>query len=198
MKPKGPVARRGDYTFSLIEHAVGAAFIARVHYARGCSKTGKMFGMFRGKRLVGVAQWLPPTKVAAQSVLRDDWRHVAALSRLAVADSEPQNATGMLLSRALQWLFAQRLDDGSPKWRAAVTYADSSQGHEGIIYRATNWVDVGESAAKPRWVDSAGRQVATQSGPKTRTAAEMRALGYVCTGSFKKRKFVFYSPRVKR
>jgi hypothetical protein len=74
-------------------------------------------------------------------------------------------------------------------WDHLVTFADSSQGHNGTIYRATNWVDRGLTKPAPRWVDGDGRQVATKCGPVTRTRAQMEALGYVMTGRFSKRKF---------
>lgn len=194
MKPDKPVARRGDYTFRQIPHADGAALIKTHHYARGCSKTGVMYGMFRGDALVGVAQWLPPTKVCGQSVLPefDLWKRVISLTRLVVVPGEPQNAATMLISASLKWLRTLRTPQGRRKWWAAVTFADESEGHSGAIYKATNWKDMGVTAAYPRWKDASGAQVSTKSGPKTRTAAEMRALGYEVVGHFRKRKFVFF------
>ena len=188
MKPEGPVARRGDYTFERVAHAVGAEFIKRHHYARGCSKTGVFFGAFKGGALVGVCQFLPPTKVAAQSVDKERWRQVLSLTRMAVLDSEPQNATSMLLGASIRMVRGLRLPDGS-SWEWLVTYADEARGHTGAIYRATNWTHVGRTGPYPRWVDAEGRQVATKSGPKTRTAEQMRALGYINEGVFFKEKF---------
>lgn len=46
----------------------------------------------------------------------------------------------------------------------------------------------------PRWVTKDGAQVSTKAGPKTRTAEEMRALGYEVAGHFWKHKFVYYFP----
>lgn len=195
MKPNKPVARRGDYSFREIPHKQGADFIAAHHYARGCSKTGKMYGMFRGHDLVGVAQWLPPTKVCAQSVLPefDLWKRVISLTRRAVRPSEPQNAESMLISAALRWVSSLRDESGRRKWLAAVTFADESEGHTGGIYKATNWLYKGVTAAYPRWVDpKTGRQVATKAGPNTRTAAQMRSAGYEMLGKYRKHKFVKY------
>lgn len=194
MKPDKPVARRGDYQFRQIPHADGAAFIKANHYARGCSKTGVMYGMFRGEALVGVAQWLPPTKVCAQSVLKDYWTKVVSLTRLAVLPGEPQNAASMLISASIKWLRTLRTEQGAVKWRALVTFADESEGHTGGIYKATNWLYKGVTAAYPRWIDADGRQVATKAGPKTRTSEEMRALGYEMVGKFRKHKFVMFLP----
>ena len=199
MKPSGPVARRGDYTFQQVEHAAGAALIREHHYARGCSKTGTMFAAIKTEipaRFAGVAQWLPPTKVCAQTVLPefDLWKRVISLTRLVVLPGEPQNAASMLIAASLKWLPTLRTPWGQRKWFAAVTCADDSEGHTGAIYKATNWKYVGKTKPYPRWITPEGAQVATQSGPKTRTAAEMRALGYEIAGHFWKHKFVFYFP----
>lgn len=195
MKPDKPVARRGDYTFEQIEHAEGAALIREHHYAKGCSKTGVMYAAkSKDGRLVAVAQWLPPTKVCAQSVLPDFdlWKRVTSLTRLVVVPGEPQNAASMLIAASLKWLPTLRTEAGQLKWLAAVTFADDSEGHTGSIYKATNWIYKGKTKPYPRWVTQDGAQVSTKAGPKTRTAEEMRALGYEISGHFWKHKFVYY------
>jgi hypothetical protein len=188
VKPEGPVTRRGDLAFAAVDHGVGAAFIRQHHYARGCSNTGRFFGAYRGETLVGVCQYLPPTKIAAQSV-SERWQQVLSLTRMAVLDSEPTNSTSMLLGASMRWVSTLRLPDGS-SWEWLVTYADEARGHTGAIYKATNWQYVGKTGPYPRWEDAEGRQVATKSGPKTRTVAQMRALGYVNKGTFFKEKFI--------
>ena len=176
--------------FGEIEHAQGLEFIRKHHYAGNASKTGKMFGMARALPdgrywLVGVAQWLPPTKVCAQSVQPGRWRRVISLTRVVVSPGEPQNATGMLVGKAICWIRERG-------WVSAVTFADDSQGHTGVIYRATNWKYKGETRASPRWVDSEGRQVSTKAGAVTRRKQQMLDLGYRCEGNFKKHKFVLH------
>lgn len=79
------------YRVAPVPHAAGRAFVAAHHYARGASNTAVFsHGLWLGEELVGVALWLPPTRVAAASVTPaaagpDAWRGVLALSRLAVA-----------------------------------------------------------------------------------------------------------------
>ena len=150
--------------------------------------------MLRQGVLVGVAQWLPPTKVCAQSVLpeHDLWKRVISLTRLAVLPGEPQNAASMLIGASLRWLPELRTPWSQRKWLAAVTFADDSEGHKGAIYKATNWVERGKTKPYPRWVDTNGAQVATKCGPKTRTKSEMEALGYRIVGHFSKLKFVHH------
>lgn len=184
MKPDGPVARRGDYTVRDAPLHEAARFIAAYHYARGCANTAVyVHGLYRGEVLVGAALWMPPTRVCAESV-HVEWRRVLSLSRLAIAPGEPQNAASILLGASMRRILQSR------RWVALVTYADQSQGHTGTIYRATGWAYRGETKPEARWIDATGRQVSRKSAARSRTAAEMVALGYRCAGRFRKHKFV--------
>jgi hypothetical protein len=176
-------ARSKDYVVSKIPHAQAAPFIVAHHYAHGCANTStEAFGLFRRDTMVGAALWMPPTRVAAESVDRADWRRVLALSRLAVAPTEPTNAESLFIGAMLRTLNAER------RWTCVVTYADESQGHDGTIYRATNWRYLGRTKPEPRWCDASGKQVSKLS-TKTRKAEQMRALGHRMTGKFCKHKF---------
>ena len=78
------------------------------------------------------------------------------------------------------------------RWTSLVTFADESQGHTGIIYKATNWHYVGSTKFHPLWIDSLGRHVARKSGPTSRKTAEMKALGYYQVGKYRKHKYVLH------
>ncbi len=161
-------------------------FVSDHHYSGGCSNTAVyVHGLFlRGSEdLLGVAMWLPPTKVAAQSVNSDDWRKVLSLTRLAVRADVPANAASFLMSRGM------RLIRADARFVTLVTYADEFMQHTGAIYRAANWTYIGEMKPQPRWEDADGRQVAKKA-TRTRTNAEMQALGYRMVGAYRKHKFV--------
>lgn len=107
-----------------------------------------------------------------------------ALSRLAVAPGEPKNTTGLFLARSTKLVFRE-----DARWIFALTYADEREGHTGIIYRACGWHYVGPVKGDPKWVDAEGKQVARKS-TKSRTNAEMVALGYTRLPPAPKHKFV--------
>ena len=183
--------RKSDWYVADAELADGQQLVAEHHYSRGGSNTRThMHGLYRlsDGALCGVAWWLPPTRVAAESVNKDNWRRVVSLSRLVVSPGIPGNAASFLLARSI------RLIQQEGKWASLVTYADESQGHTGTIYRATGWQYAGRTGPYPRWVDVDGRQVATLA-TKTRTRAQMEALGYTCVGKFYKHKFVMHLHR---
>lgn len=184
-----PRLTRGDWVVREIEHAAGLTFVSRVHYARGASRTSTYrFGLFSkwSDLLCGVTLWLPPTRVAAESVDRARWRQVLACSRMAVLPGVPKNGRSFLLGASVRQIKRDR------RFVALVSYADESQGHDGHVYRAAGWTYAGRRPGNPRWVDPrTGRQVASQS-TRTRTHAQMEALGYVNTGRFAKHKFVLH------
>ena len=175
--------RASDYAVRPIAHADAAAFIREHHYARGCANTSVLAtGLFLGAVLVGASLWMPPTRVCGESVAGSGWRGVLALSRLAVAPEVPTNGASFLIGRSIRLL---RRD---PRWTHLVTYADESQGHTGAIYLATNWTPQGRTRPEARWLTSDGVQVARKAG-RSRTRAEMEALGHRLEGRHTKLKF---------
>jgi hypothetical protein len=177
---------RQRYEIRDVSLTVATALVAEHHYAKGGPNTGVFrHGLFEvgAEEPLGVAWWLPPTKVAAQSVC-ENWRGVLSLTRLVVIPGMPTNAASFLLGASIRRVRR----DG--RWCHLVTYADEGQGHTGAIYRATNWHYAGTRPGDPVWVTEEGRQVARKSASKSRTAAEMEALGYRSLGRSRKHKFV--------
>lgn len=180
--------RREDYTVRRVTRAVAADLVAEHHYAGGGPNTGVYFhGLFRADSLecLGVAWWLPPTRVAAESVAPDghDWRRVLSLSRLVVHPDVPTNGASFLLGRSEREIRAEG------KWTCLVTYADTWRGHTGAIYRAANWEYIGLTKGDAVWIDENGRMVARKRGPRTLTKSEMLERGYVRLGVFPKHKY---------
>lgn len=156
------------------------------HYAKGGSNTAcYVHGLYRraDDSLHAVAWWLPPTRVACESVNRAQWQKVLSLTRLVALPGTPKNACSFLLAKSVKLIQQDR------RFVSLVTYADEGQGHTGGIYRAAGWDYVGRTGPYPRWVNSAGAQVARKA-TKNRKDAEMLELGHRCVGSFHKHKFV--------
>lgn len=180
--------RKSEWRVEEAPLADAQRIVAEHHYAGGGSNTRcYVHGLYaRGeKQPCGVAWWLPPTRVAAESVNKDQWKRVLSLTRLAIEPWVPTNAASFLVGRSIRLVRA----DG--RFVSLVSYADESQGHLGQIYRATNWRYVGRVGPYPRWIDQSGRQVAPKA-TTNRTKAQMEALGHRKVGSFYKHKFVMH------
>lgn len=180
--------RKEEWFVASLDLSVARSLVEQFHYARGGSNTAVyVHGLFHRQfgYVGGLVWWIPPTRVAAESVNRESWQKVLALSRMVIIPGMPKNAASFLLSRSVKMI----ANEG--RFVSLVTYADESQGHTGHVYRASNWRYVGRTGPYPRWLSSEGKQVATQA-TKTRTKAEMLALGHRQTGSFFKHKFVLH------
>jgi hypothetical protein len=167
---------------------IAKAFVCAYHYSRGCTKTATyVHGLYRrgSAELLGVAVWLPPTKIAAQSVNPDHWQKVLSLSRLAVRSDVPTNGATFLMARSTRFI----KQDG--RFYSLVTYADEFRGHSGAIYLGANWTPAGTGQKQPRWEDGDGRQVSNRS-TTTKTHAQMRAAGHRLVGYYRKHKFIMH------
>lgn len=161
------------------------------HYSQGGSNTAVyVHGLWRksDRTLVGAAWWLPPTRVACESVNRAEWQKVLSLTRLVILPGTPLNACSFLVSRSLRMIWKE------DRFWSIVSYADESQGHEGRVYRACNFYYIGRTGPYSKFVDANGRQVAAKA-TKNRRRSEMEALGYRKAGSFYKHKYVLHSPK---
>ena len=188
--------RREDWDVRPVSITEARNLVEAHHYAKGASNTGVFIhGLYsrRDNSLAGIAWWLPPTRVAAESVNRERWRQVLSLTRMVIVPGAPKNACSFLLSRSIKAI----REDG--RFLSLVTWADEGEGHLGGVYRASNWTYVGANSGDDRWIDpTTGRHVARKAGRKSRTAAEMAAMGYVRIGKSRKHKFVIHLPLPKR
>lgn len=181
--------KKNEWTVSDINQSDASKLVRDFHYSKGGSITSVYrHGLFRigDPSPKGVAVWLPPTRVCAESVNKDGWKMVLSLTRLVCHPDCPKNAASFLLSNSIKKI----KKDG--RFLSLVTFADERMGHTGAIYKATNWQYLGLTKPTPCWIDpSSGRQVAIKS-TKHRTVSEMRSLGYEKIGSFRKHKFVIH------
>lgn len=167
---------------------VARSLVVHHHYAGGASNTATyLHGLFRNGEFwevncKGVAWWIPPTKSAALATYPKNWQGVLSLSRLVLTPDVPKNGCSFLIAGSMKLIDRER-------WPCLVTYADTWQGHDGTIYKATNWEYVGETAPEATFVKD-GRYVARKAGPNTRTHAEMLEMGAEMIGRFAKHKYV--------
>lgn len=180
--------RKYEWEVRDMAFAAAKAMVAAHHYARGGSNTFVyLHGLYRKgyADAYGLVWWLPPTRVACESVNKDNWKKVLSLTRMVVLPGIPKNAATFLISRSVRLIRA----DG--RFVSLVTYADESQGHVGTVYKAANWRYVGRTGPYPRWEDAQGRQVAPKA-TVNRTKAQMESLGHKKVGSFHKHKFILH------
>lgn len=182
--------RRSEWEVRSIPLRDAQELVRAHHYAKGGANTGVFVHGLICKAtgaVHGVAWWLPPTRVACESVNRENWRGVLSLTRMVITPGTPKNACSFLLARSVKEI----KKDG--RFVTLVTWADEGEGHDGGVYRAANWDYLGANSGDERWIDpQTGRHVARKSAGKSRTISEMESLGYVRGGKSRKHKFVLH------
>lgn len=179
--------RKSEWIVAGVDIDIARRLVERHHYAKGASNTSTyLHGLYPSRWMwyeecVGVAWWIPPTRSAAEAWAGDQWEGVLALSRLVIEPEVPSNACSFLLSKSVR-----RID--RDRWHTLVTYADSWRGHTGAIYRAAGWEYCGETSPEATYV-LRGRMIARKAGHKTRTHAQMIAMGAELVGRFQKARF---------
>ena len=179
--------RKADWEVRPVAIDVARCLVEAHHYARGASNTRTYLhglfpkGSFWDQDCVGIAWWIPPTRSAAEATYPENWQGVLALSRLVIAPGLPKNACTFLLARSVKLIPAR-------KWPCLVTYADQWRGHEGTIYKASNWTYEGLTDPQPTYTVD-GVMKARKAGASTRTHQEMIDLGAQFEGRYAKHKF---------
>jgi hypothetical protein len=124
------------YEVKSIQRSICKEWCLKKHYAKRLPPISYSLGLFENNILQGIITFGIPVS----STLRGLWKNkykVMELNRLVINDNLPKNSLSYFVSTSLKKL---------PKPLVIVSYSDTSQGHNGYIYQATNWYYTGLSA----------------------------------------------------
>lgn len=108
------------------------------HYSRGIGIFWEGYALIEDGNITGICVYGQPAAMIQKHAFSDKDFRLYELTRLVVW-SEDKNARSFLISKSLNML--------SVKPSAVISYADSNQGHVGIVYQATNWIYTGAPVA---------------------------------------------------
>ena len=117
--------------------------VETVHYSHTARSQQQVhvFVLHYNEAVVGAA-------IFGRPISRHYDKDTLELRRFVLTDSMPRNSESYFLSRCLKWI--QKNDRTVVR---VVTFADPNAGHNGVIYRASNFMfDGEESSANPRVV----------------------------------------------
>jgi hypothetical protein len=118
-------------------------FILHIHYAKRMPSITYSFGLFYQNELVGVVCYGSP---ASQSLCRgiagDAYKNIVLELNRLVLKNNIKNEASFLVGNSFKFL---------PQPRIIVSYADTSQNHNGYIYQATNFIYTGLSDKRTEW-----------------------------------------------
>jgi hypothetical protein len=116
------------------------------HYAKRIPQIMYAFGLYVNEVLKGVVTYgIPASPALCMGICGKDYTDkVLELNRLCLLDNN-KNESSFLVSHSIQLL---------PKPTIVVSYADTSQGHVGYVYQATNFLFTGTTKER---TDMGGR-----------------------------------------
>lgn len=127
------------YFVEAIPKNIAQEVVVSNHYLHRQAPCSMAFGLFDNmSQLVGVVLYgVPASSTLLRGICGDDEaKNVYELTRLWVDDSVGKNAESFLIGNTLKKLDRE----------IVVSFADSSQGHVGYVYQATNWLYTGLSS----------------------------------------------------
>ena len=95
----------------------------------------------------------PCSERVRASVFGIDYKdRVTELHRLHILDVTPKNTESWFIARCLKLL-----QQDKPQIRAVISFSDLTEGHSGVIYKATNAFLCGQTCRKTFYLDDGGR-----------------------------------------
>lgn len=132
-----------DFDVRLVDREEVREFVETWHYSK--SINGVMstycFGLFHKDELIGAMIYGKLGMANAWKKYGNSVEEVLELRRLCCIDDTPKNTESYFIGKTLKWL------KKNTDVRTIVSYADCNQGHEGVIYKATNFDFIGKTSA---------------------------------------------------
>ena len=133
-----------DFTIEPVPRSAIQSFVHKWHYSHdtnGVQQT-QCFALFDDMKMIGAMIYaLPSMKSTAAKYNPDNPLRCWELRRLCCIDDTPTNTESFFIGKTLRWL-KQNTD-----CEVIISYSDLHQGHEGTIYKASNFINIGQSPA---------------------------------------------------
>ena len=148
-----------NYSIKPISRKEAEHYILEIHYAKRWPVISYYFGLFKNEQLVGVCTYGPPASPwLCKGVCGEKYRkQVIELNRLALLNNL-KNEASFLIGNSLKML---------PEGMIVVSYADTAQGHVGVVYKATNWLYTGATKPRTDMASKTGGHSRHHSGDRT-------------------------------
>ena len=131
-----------DFKIEPVERKVIQSFVHKWHYSHstnGVQQT-QCFALFSGEKIIGAMIYaLPSMKSTASKYNPDNPLRCWELRRLCCIDDTPTNTESYFIGKTLRWI------KQNTNIEVIISYADLEQGHEGVIYKASNFHYLGQS-----------------------------------------------------
>ncbi len=133
MKPIGPIFDaewRRSCSVTVVAKRLTESLI-KFHYLSKWPKQVQItFGLRRKTKLLGAITYSQPVNELKNRFGENVWE----LSRLVLWDEIPKNGESFFIGASIRYIKKRY-----PSVKLLIAFADPSQGHSGIVYKASNW-----------------------------------------------------------
>ena len=143
------------YTVRLVNCKTAKEYIHTHHYSHGSHNgPSPCYGLFDVEGMIGCCMFATPCSENVRSSLwgAENKNRVIELHRLHILDCTPKNTETFFISQCLGQLKSDR-----PELWGVITFADTTQGHTGTIYKASNAYRLGSTGDAWFYLDENGR-----------------------------------------
>ena len=138
------IIKVSDFIVEPVPRSAIQKFVEKWHYSHSTNgvQHTQCFALFDGMKMIGAMIYaLPSMKATAAKYNPDNPLRCWELRRLCCVDDTPTNTESYFIGKTLRWL-KQNTDA-----EVIISYSDLHQGHEGTIYKASNFINIGQSRA---------------------------------------------------
>lgn len=185
-----------DYEIDRISCSMAKEYIIKNHYSHGCHNgPSPCYGLFNGSALIGVLMFATPCSEAVRASVfgKEHKNKVTELHRLHILDGTPKNTESWFISRCLKLLKVDR-----PNIKAVLSFSDTTEGHCGTIYKATNAYRLGMTGKATFYIDETGRLRHPRQSGKNITKEMADAMGWTPVKRDAKYRYMWLLPTDKR
>lgn len=184
-----------DYCVKRIDNKTAKDYIRKNHYSHGCHNgPSPCYGLFDGEELIGVLMFATPcSENVRSSVFGAEYKDsVTELHRLHILDVTPKNTESWFISRCLKLLKQDK-----PIIKAVISFSDSTEGHEGTIYKATNAYRLGKTGSATFYIDENGRLRHPRQNGTNISVEEAESRGWKPCKRSAKNRYLYLLPESK-
>ena len=147
--------KNNHYIVKKIACKMAKQYIKENHYTHGCHNgASPCYGLFDNDTLIGCLMFATPcSENVRSSVFGVEHKDkVTELHRLHIKDVTPKNTESWFIMQCIKLL-----KQDNPKIKGIISFSDSTEGHEGVIYKATNFYRIGSTGSAVFYKDETGR-----------------------------------------
>ncbi len=179
-----------DLSFKEITPKESKKFLSMWHYAQSGKQPKFSYAAILNDEIIAVAKFGPVSRVEIATSINGNSKNTFELDRFCIHPfRQKKNFASYFLSKAEKAFFAY---DTQVKY--LVAFSDTTFGHDGSIYKATNWKEVSRTRPDYVYVNSDGWMMHKKSLYNQAVSVHMNEADYAKTNGWKK---VFGKEKIK-